>query len=413
MFGKPVSKLSTKDLTDLLADRAIENVRLEFKRAAPSKDELLKKLTSMANTFGGCLIVGAEANSSDSRLSALPGIDVIPGFRQQTFQRCYDGVYPPLDVEVSEPIDCEAGKKRVCYIVHVPESDQAPHFMNGRKGVWIRTDEHSQRFEPRLATLPELTQLLSRREPILQRRQALIARARTRFLTTASQGGTETETGRGKVGATAQLSIVPRYPSKKRCGHLELYDHLQKLSVEWRSADFPRAHQRPITQHESVVLASPFGRVSTLETNVWGLHHLGMEVEGQSDREGTVGIHLNRFLGDVLVFLEHTRQVMKWMGTEGPVHLELALQSVQGVPWIHFPNRYAKKGPSSVIDDTVQIELSSTADLLIEDRNSLAKDVFRTVFLAMNWPEAARDDEVLDRLVGFGCQYNMWGAPDS
>jgi hypothetical protein len=56
IFTKPISQISPQDLHDLLEQRAAENVRLEFKREVPSKDELLKKLSSFANTFGGFLL---------------------------------------------------------------------------------------------------------------------------------------------------------------------------------------------------------------------------------------------------------------------------------------------------------------------------------------------------------------------
>ena len=63
IFSRPISKLTTGDLEELLRDAAAENVRLEFKLETPSKDEMLKKLSSFSNTFGGFLVVGAKASS--------------------------------------------------------------------------------------------------------------------------------------------------------------------------------------------------------------------------------------------------------------------------------------------------------------------------------------------------------------
>lgn len=42
--------------------KAVENVRLEFKRDVPGRDETLKKLSSFAKTFGGQVILGAKAD---------------------------------------------------------------------------------------------------------------------------------------------------------------------------------------------------------------------------------------------------------------------------------------------------------------------------------------------------------------
>src|SRR5437879_4553803 len=62
-FSRSIADLETADLAELLAEGAVENVRLEFKRDVPGPDETLKKLSGFANTFGGYLIVGAEASS--------------------------------------------------------------------------------------------------------------------------------------------------------------------------------------------------------------------------------------------------------------------------------------------------------------------------------------------------------------
>ena len=68
-----------------------ENVRLEFKAEAPSKDEILKKISSFANTFGGYVIIGASARSVDGRVESLRGIDPKPGYKQTIVQWCSDG----------------------------------------------------------------------------------------------------------------------------------------------------------------------------------------------------------------------------------------------------------------------------------------------------------------------------------
>jgi len=68
IFSKPLSQLDTRDLQELLQDGSVENIRLEFKLLPPDKDETLKKLSSFANTFGGFMVVGAQARSADGRL---------------------------------------------------------------------------------------------------------------------------------------------------------------------------------------------------------------------------------------------------------------------------------------------------------------------------------------------------------
>src|ERR1700686_213121 len=141
IFTKPLSQLATEDLQEMLQDGAVENVRLEFKSEVPDKDETLKKLSSFANTFGGFMVVGAKANSKDGRLEALPGVVPEAGYKQKVVAWCFQAVSPPLTVEVSDAISAPGSNGKVCYVIHTAERDATPHFLNGRKGIWIRTDK--------------------------------------------------------------------------------------------------------------------------------------------------------------------------------------------------------------------------------------------------------------------------------
>ena len=149
IFDKPLSALNEHDLQELIAAEVVENIRLEFKREYPSKDEVLKKLSSLANTFGGFVVIGAEASGKDGRIIALSGVERKSGYKQTIVQLSTAGVSPPLNVEVSDAIPVGTESK-VCYVLFVRESDTAPHFLNGRKGMYVRTDEFSNRFDSSL-----------------------------------------------------------------------------------------------------------------------------------------------------------------------------------------------------------------------------------------------------------------------
>ena len=70
---------------------------------------------------------------------------------------------------------------RVCYVIYTPESEESPHFLNSRKGVYIRIDEFSQRFQALLATYEEIQHLANRRAVTIERKEQLIKRAEERF----------------------------------------------------------------------------------------------------------------------------------------------------------------------------------------------------------------------------------------
>jgi predicted HTH transcriptional regulator len=169
IFTKPISQLGPDDLQELLTAKAVENIRLEFKREKPDKFETLKKTSSFANTYGGVVVIGAEADGKDGRIIGLPGVDERAGYKQTIVQWCFDGVAPPLDVDVSDPIPVPRTSGKVGYVLFCRESDLAPHFLNGRKGVYVRSNEFSTRFDAQLANENELRHLFERRKLVRER----------------------------------------------------------------------------------------------------------------------------------------------------------------------------------------------------------------------------------------------------
>jgi hypothetical protein len=254
IFTRAVSEIGTADLQELLQDGAVENARLEFKAQVPTNDETLKKLSSFANTFGGFMVVGASASSSDGRIDGLPGVDIESGYKQKLVDWCFSAVSPPLVVEVSDPIPVPPGGGKVCYVILAAESDVAPHFLNGRKGVWVRTDEFSARFDARLANDTELRHLLDRRQLIRQRRANLLERAKKRFDTYAAKLSTDSGGDRTDAGSLLEFCIVPRFPALPLCQQERLRSFIQGSYVSWRQITFPRTSSSIISQHESAIV---------------------------------------------------------------------------------------------------------------------------------------------------------------
>ena len=407
IFSTPIPALATADLQELLDDQAVENVRLEFKREVPGKDETLKKLSSFANTFGGYLVVGAEAGN-DGRINGLPGVELRRGYKQTIIQWCTGGASPPLTAEVSDPIPTLTGDGRMCYVISVPESEFSPHFLNGRKGSYVRTDEFSARFEPRLATERKLRYLLGRRRLTRERRTSLLQRARERFQTFSRQQTTKDPKGSKPPPVFLALSLVPRYPARPVVEHAKLLSLLRETTVAWRGVVFPR-NQSIISQHESAIALRPSNRWSLLEANIWGMLRYAIGIEAGLEEYG--GIHRAEFVGYVLVVLEHAARIMRELGLTTAIHVELLLQGVRGVPWVYFPEGVAEHGPRSELDDTVSFTLTTTTDVLTMSRDGLAMDVLRLVFFAMNWPGTADDPQKLAALVTSGYQYNRWPPP--
>jgi hypothetical protein len=408
IFAKPISQLTWTDLEELLTGQAVENIRLEFKRDVPDRDETLKKLSSFANTFGGQVIVGAEADSKEGRLLSLPGVIPQKNYKQTVVQWCVDGVTPFLDVDVSDAIPHPSGSRQVCYVVRIRESDLAPHFLNGRRGIYVRTNEFSARFEARLANEAELRHLFDRRKTIVDRRAALIQRARQRFATFVNRKYSEL-TKKEKIGSRFDLVIVPRFPSQEVCDQASLNSLVQSERVPWRQVGFPRLSVGFISQHESGIVLRPGSSFSILEANVWGLLFYATEIERNTEK--IASIHLNHFLGQLLVFLEHARALISKFGYVGPLVIEMRMDSICGVPWIYFEHGSLVQGPSSELDDEVTFWLDTSTEELQDARDKLAAALLRYVFFALNWPDAASSKDKLEGLLRLAYEYNMWQWP--
>lgn len=408
MLSKPISQLNMTDLRSLVEEKAVETLRLEFKTEVPGKHETLKKLSSFANTYGGYLIVGAHADSSDGRLIDLPGVQTQQGYKQRIVQWCFESVDPPLTAEVSDPIPTSDNSDKICYVIYVPESDLAPHFLHGRKGIYVRTDEYSQRFEPQFATSAELRSLFDRRKMVTERRNFLIDRARSRFDAFVETRYAELGGRPGGIGARFDLTVVQRLPAEPVANQSSILSILQQVHIPWRQVGFPRTSQGFVSQHESGLVLRPGSNFSILEANVWGMAFYASEIERVEDSYS--GIHLYSFLGNLLVFLRHAREIAARLGLVGPLRLEMRLEGVRGVPWIYAEHNTPIQGPASLLDNHASFSLSISVDDLQRRTDGVAIQLLEQVFFAMNWSELVGNRDRLRHLVRNGYEYNYWDA---
>ena len=410
-FSRAITDISTADLAELLKDGAVENVRLEFKSQPPGSDDTLKKLSGFANTFGGYLLVGASASSSDGRLTDYPGVEPQRNYRQTIIQRCYEGVWPPFEVFVSDGILApSAAGGRVCYVVYVPESWEAPHFLTKRRGAWIRTDEFSQRFDTRLATFEEIQHLTNRRRLAVERYENLCKRSVGRFESFAAREHSNHTNATGSIGATLCLSLCPQFPTRRLVGEHQLLKVINSERIPWRNTGFPLGRET-VTQQESVLVMHPTLDFSLMEANIWGQLTYSCEIEDVIGRERRqiAGIHLHTLLGYILVFLEHARTIYRNIGFIGPLLLRTLLKRVQGKPFVHFPRgNHPMPGPASRIDDEISFDISFSATKLDQQRDEIAGDLLKTLLFSLNWPTQGGNSSAITGLLDDAANYNFW-----
>jgi Putative DNA-binding domain len=412
IYSTPVSQLEFSDLAELLQEQAVENTRLEFKREVPDKDETLKKLSSFANTFGGFVVVGAAAQSKGGRIEDLRGVDEVPGYKQKIVDWCFKECSPPITVDVSGPIPTPGNNGKVCYVISVEESEVTPHFLNGRKGIWIRTNEFSGKYDAALADEGEVRHLLHRRQLTLERRRSIVERARKRFgtylSTTPTNLGTTTPSG-----ALLELCLVPHFPSRQICKQEELSKFVRRVHYPtYRGVGFPRLEMGLMTQHESTIVRQPLTDLSLFETNIWGMAFYVTTLDEKEYTKHVSGIHAYSFVGHLLLFLRHANDLFGLTGLAGPILVEASLQAIRDCKWVYaasiaegFPS-YPTTKQISGLDDVFGLSVSTTVEKLREKPDDVAIELLRSIFFSLNWSDLVDTQRKLETLIGQGHGFN-------
>jgi hypothetical protein len=122
------------------------------------------------------------------------------------------------------------------------------------------------------------------------------------------------------------------------------------------------------------------------------------------------GIHLYSFLGNLLVFLRHAREIAGRIGLVGPLLIQIRLEGIRGVPWVYAENNAPIRGPASLLDNHALISLSIPAEDLQRRTDGVAIQILEQVFFAMNWADLVGDREQIRQIVRNGYRYNYWNV---
>ena len=166
----------------------------------------------------------------------------------------------------------------------------------------------------------------------------------------------------------------------------------------------PIAASRP-GGHVSFESISVTSDLSYLEATVWGQLYYAAELEVVES--GAKGIHLNSFVGHLLVNLEHARRAYSELGFDGTLLFLTKIERVRRVPFLYFPGGVPKQGPYSRLDDTIEFPTDFSSETLEQHRDEIAAQLLRTIFLSLNWPAAATEG-VIDGFIKDGYKYNFW-----
>jgi hypothetical protein len=183
LWTKPIGDITYEDIEAFCAEKVPEGARLDYKDDWPGakaarREKLSDLICAFANTLGGMILIGVDANTSDNTPQSIPGVPVQNGGSE----RAYDAgqsVYPPVMPEVSEAISLPGDSNRCVYVVRVHPSRFAPHAVDNTTRVYIRTGNRNSPVD--LASVDRIEKMLARRDRWEDQRIDSIQKAISRY----------------------------------------------------------------------------------------------------------------------------------------------------------------------------------------------------------------------------------------
>jgi len=217
LWHKPIEQVNFQDVDTFCTAGWEEGVRLDYKAEWPN--DLAKTIAAMANTVGGMIIIGVNADKTTNKPIWPPMAPVLPrtgfpmaaGLSERVYQVGQDAIFPPIMPEVSQVIENLRLPGQAIIVVRIPESKDAPHATEGRKAVYIYERTGNKGYAHALADIGYIERLFNRRNKIEQERENMIEAA--------------IERGQTRIGVTEcpyrWASVIPYYPWRPLC-HPEL-----------------------------------------------------------------------------------------------------------------------------------------------------------------------------------------------
>ena len=144
MFTKPVHEITFEDV-QAFCQEWTEGVRVEYKQEINVKKHIPKVVSSFANTLGGTLIIGVECDRQKNEVISIDGIPPENGFEERILETALTHIYPAVipAVKILEIPDSD----NMVVVVHVDESVQAPHTIQNKEEVYIRSGSISRPYK--------------------------------------------------------------------------------------------------------------------------------------------------------------------------------------------------------------------------------------------------------------------------
>jgi len=161
-----VAELTRLDIDDIrfFCDQGFpEGLRLEYKRDFPKNLKLAETICAFANTEGGIILIGVEADTEKNIPKDVLGIKLKDGLEEKVINICLSHISPTIAPEVKMcDFKSDLNKSisdRAVVFIRVRSSYSAPHYILDNNRIVVRIHNRNS-----LADLRTIESLINRRE---------------------------------------------------------------------------------------------------------------------------------------------------------------------------------------------------------------------------------------------------------
>ena len=249
LYTKQIDQITYEDVVTFCGEGTREGFNLDYKRELPTNNETLAKwIAAFANTYGGLLIIGINANDGLPE-EPFQGFDFDENisYDEKILSVILSYIHQPVfpEVKVCDPVD---GKSFI--VIRIAESELTPHRIGDRVRIYIRTGEISNPIDE--ANWEKLEWLKLRRKNSIELRKSLIEESDESFKQAIynKHGISLIDTIGIEHPCVLSLKILPLFPGNSLVGFTELMDVDRFIQLSGGKAvnDFPnvKGHFEPI-----------------------------------------------------------------------------------------------------------------------------------------------------------------------
>lgn len=173
LFNKPIEEITFQDIETFFKAKISENVKVDYKKDFPN--DLGKYISGFANTIGGILLIGINADKTTNIPTDINGIDIENGLEEKVMSISQATIEPSVIPEVRVcPFKSDSKllkDDKAVILIRVEESYDTPHMHLKNKDNRIYIRVHN---ETRPADIRTIDELMTKRKKSEEKLKDLI-----------------------------------------------------------------------------------------------------------------------------------------------------------------------------------------------------------------------------------------------